>query len=176
MSSVKYNQWDLVSAEPSTLDVEDMTVELHDAVTYALVYTAVGTLHTDGHLSVTFNTAAAGSYYIAVKGVNVVETWSADPQAIGTTPLNYDFSSAASQAYGSNMREIESGVFACYQGDINQDGSIDNSDFDQLVPDIENSNYGVLATDLNGDGAVDNSDTDNMPFNVENSIFSYYPF
>jgi hypothetical protein len=90
--------------------------------------------------------------------------------------LSYDFSTSASQAYEDNMREIEPGVFAFYQGDINQDTAIDNSDYDQLFPDIENSNFGVLPTDLNGDGAVDNSDTDNMPFNVENSVYAHYPF
>ena len=171
MNSVRLNQ-DYVS--PSD-EVEVMTVNLHDANTYALVDTAVGTLKTDGTLSVTFTTAAEGSYYVAVKGSNVIETWSANPQAIGTTPLSYDFSSAASQAYGNNMREIEPGVFAFYQGDINQDGSVDNSDYDQLFPDIENSNFGVVPTDLNGDGAVDNSDTDFIPFNVENSIYSNHP-
>ena len=171
MNSVKFNQ-DGIS--PAT-EVEDLTVELHDATTYTLVDTTIGTLNTDGTLSVTFNTAASGSYYVAVKGVNMIETWSADPQAVGAAPLSYDFSSAAVQAYGSNMREIEPGVFAFYQGDINQDGSIDNSDYDQLFPDIENSNFGVVPTDLNGDGAVDNSDTDFIPFNVENSIYSNHP-
>jgi hypothetical protein len=172
MNSVRWNQ-DYVS--PSD-EVEVMTVNLHDATTYELVDTATGTLKTDGTLSVTFTTAAAGSYYLAVKGVNMIETWTATPQVIGTTPLRIDFSSAASQAYGNNMREIEPGVFAFYQGDINQDGSVDNSDYDQLFPDIENSAFGVQATDLNGDGAVDNSDTDFIPLNVENSIFANYPF
>jgi hypothetical protein len=171
MNSVRLNQDYVSSAD----EVEIVTVNLHDATTYALVDTATGTLKTDGTLSVTFRTAAAGSYYVAVKGVNMIETWSATPQTVGSSPLSYDLSSAATQAYGSNMREIEPGVFAFYQGDINQDGSIDNSDYDQLFPDIENSNFGVVPTDLNGDGAVDNSDTDFIPFNVENSIYSNHP-
>jgi hypothetical protein len=125
---------------------------------------------------VTFTTAAAGSYYVAVKGVNMIETWTATPQTIGTTPLSYDFSSSASQAYEDNMREIEPGVFAFYQGDINQDGAMDNSDFDQLFPDIDNSNFGVQATDLNGDGAVDNSDLDNIFGNVDNSVYAHRPY
>ncbi|MBS7788338.1 hypothetical protein KIH23_13620, partial [Flavobacterium sp. CYK-55] len=98
MNSVKFNQ-DFVSP---TTDVEDMTIELHDATTYALVDTAVATLHTDGTLTATFNTAAAGDYYIAVKGANITQTWSAMPQTIGTTPLTYDFTTSASQAYGDN--------------------------------------------------------------------------
>ena len=177
MTSVKYNQWDLVSAEPSTLDVEDMTVELHDAVDYSLVDTAVGTLHTDGSLSVTFNTAAAGSYYVAVKGSNLVQTWSATPQAVGTTPLSYDFSSSASQAYGDNMFEVEPGVFAMYQGDLSPDDLVDFGDY--VVWEgiyLSETPYGVQATDLNGDGLVDFGDYIIWESTYLAGIFGNYPF
>jgi hypothetical protein len=140
-----------------------------------LVDTAIGTLKTDGTLSVTFNTAAAGSYYIVVKGSNLVQTWSAMPQSVSAIPLSYDFSIAVTQAYGSNMIEVISGVWAFYSGDINQDETIDNSDSDSLFSDIENSNFGVFVTDLNGDGTVDNSDTDVFYINVANSIYSNNP-
>ena len=176
MTPVKYNQWDLVSAEPSTLDVEDMTVELHDAVTYALVYTAVGTLHTDGHLSVTFNTAEAGSYYIAVKGSNLVQTWSAIPLAVGTTPLNYDFSTSASQAYGDNMQQVEPGVFAMYQGDFEVDDLVDLTDYSVWEAKYFDFAYGEEPTDLNGDGLVDLSDYSIWEANYFAFIFAAYPF
>ena len=171
MTSVKLNQ----DYESPDTDVEDMTIELHDAVDYSLVDTAIGTLKTDGTLSVTFRAAAAGSYYIVVKGSNLVQTWSAMPQSVSAIPLSYDFSSAVTQAYGSNMIEVTLGVWAFYSGDINQDETVDNSDSDSLFSDIENSNFGVFATDLNGDGAVDNSDTDTIFINVENSIYSNHP-
>jgi hypothetical protein len=175
MSSVKLNQWDGVSAEPTATEVEDITVELHDAVDYSLVDTAVGTLQTDGTLTVTFNTAAAGSYYVAVKGVNIIETWSATPQTVGSVTLSYDFSSSSSQAYGDNMIEVETGIWAFYSGDLNQDLTIDSSDSDSLLNDVSNSNFGVLATDLNGDGSVDPSDTDIFFPNLENSVFASFP-
>jgi hypothetical protein len=172
MNPVKLNQ-DYVSPAD---EVEDLTIELHDASDYSLVDTAIGTLKTDGTLQATFNTAAAGSYYIVVKGSNIIETWSAAPESVGTTPLSYDFSSSASQAYEDNMREIETGVYAMYSGDLNQDQSIDNADLDSLFVDIELSNFGVLATDLNGDGAVDNVDLDNAFINIGNSVYAHYPF
>ncbi len=173
MNSVKFNQ-DGVS---SPTDVEDITVELHNAsAPYETLYSAAATLQSDGILSATFSGSASGSFYVAIKGVNMIETWTATPQTVGSSPLSYDFSSSASQAYEDNMREIEPGVFAIYQGDINQDGAMDNSDFDQLFPDIDNSNFGVQATDLNGDGAVDNSDLDNIFSNVDNSIYAHRPF
>jgi hypothetical protein len=172
MNSVRNNQDGV-----SPLDeVEVMTVALHDATApYALVESVTGMLKTDGTLTCTFTTAPAGSYYIAVKGVNILQTWSAVPQAVGASPLNYDFSSAATQAYGSNMREMAPGVFAFYNGDGNQDEVIDNVDTDPIFIDIDASNFGVLATDLNGDGVVDNSDLDNVFLSIDASRFSDHP-
>jgi hypothetical protein len=171
MNSVRLNQDGV-----SPLDeVELMTIELHDATSpYALVESVTGMLKTDGTLTCTFTTAPAGSYYIAVKGVSILQTWTATPQAVGASPLNYDFSSAATQAFG-DMREMEPGVFAFYNGDVNQDDVIDNSDLDPVYPDIENVNFGVLATDLNGDGIVDNSDLDNIFLSIEAVRFANYP-
>jgi hypothetical protein len=154
MNSVKFNQ-DFVSPAD---EVEMMTVELHDATTYALVDTATAMLHTDGTLSASFATAAAGSYYIAVKGRNMIQTWSATAQTVGTTPLSYDFSTSASQAYGDNMKEIEPGVFAMYSGDLNSDDNVDNVDFTTWEVDASEFAFGDYATDMNGDGNVDNVD------------------
>jgi hypothetical protein len=172
MNSVKMNQ-DFVS--PDT-DVEDMTIELHDATTYALVETTVATLHTDGTLSATFTTAAAGDYYIAVKGANVIQTWSAAPVTIGTTPASYDFTSAASQAYGDNMIEIDPGVFAMYSGELAADDFIDTTDYVVWESDYNNFAFGVFASDLNGDGFVDGTDYVIWEGNYNNFIFAFYPF
>jgi len=172
MTSVKLNQ-DYVSPAD---EVENLTVELHDAVDYSLVDTAIGTLKTDGTLSVTFNTAAAGSYYIAVKGSNIVQTWSAAPQAVGTSPLNYDFSTSASQAYGDNMSEVEPGVFAFYQGDIAADDLVDLTDFGVWETKYLDFAFGVEPTDLNGDGLVDLTDFGIWEVNYLNFVFAAYPF
>jgi hypothetical protein len=172
MNSVKLNQ-DYVS--PDT-DVEDMTIELHDATTYALVDTATGTLHTDGTLSVTFTTAVAGDYYIAVKGSNIVQTWSAAPVTIGTTPASYDFTSGASQAYGDNMKEVEPGVFAFFTGDLTHDDIVDGTDYLVWEEDYNNFAFGVFATDLNGDGIVDGTDYLIWEDSYNNFVFATYPF
>jgi hypothetical protein len=73
------------------------------------------------------------------------------------------------------MTLVAPGVYAFYNGDINQDEIIDNSDSDTLFFDIENSNFGFISTDLNGDGSADNSDTDSFFVNVQSSIFSNHP-
>jgi hypothetical protein len=172
MTSVKLNQ----DYESPDTDVEDMTIELHDAVDYSLVDTAIGTLKTDGTISVTFNTAAAGSYYIAVKGSNLVQTWSASPQTIGNTALNYDFSSAASQAYGDNMIEMESGVFAMYQGELVVDDLVDTQDYTTWEGSYLNGDFGAQPSDLNGDGLVDTADYPIWEGNYLLGVFAAYPF
>jgi len=171
MNSVRLNQ-DFVS---DAADVETITVELHDATTYALVDSATGMLHTDGTLSVSFNTAAAGSYYIALKGTNMVQTWSATPQTVGSTPSTYDFTTSASQAYGDNMVDMGSGVYAVYSGDITQDDSIDLSDYATWETDFNEFAFGEFATDLNGDGSVDLIDYSIWETNFNSFIFAFYP-
>ena len=171
MTPVKANQ----GVGISTTDVDDITVELRNATTFALVATTNAMLKTDGTANCTFSSNYSGSYYIAVKHRSAVQTWSATPFLLSTLPPNYDFTIIASKAYGSNMKEVETGVWALYTGDINQDEVVDNSDSSDLFVDIDNSAFGYLTTDLNGDGTIDNSDTDNFFSNVENSIYSNHP-
>jgi MBG domain (YGX type) len=158
-------------------NVEVITVELYNATSpYNRAASTTAILKTDGTVQASFNTSLTGSYYIAVKGKAFLQTWTANPKQIVTTPLTYDFSSNMSQAYGNNMRMISNGVWGFYTGDINQDEVIDNSDLTDLFRDIGLSAYGVLSTDINGDGVVDNSDTDNFFLNIENSIYSMHPY
>jgi hypothetical protein len=159
----------------STTDVDDVTVELRDASTNALVASATARLHTDGTATATFGTAPSGSFYIAVKHRNAVQTWSATPQTVGATPLTYDFSTAANKAYGDNMIQLESGVYGFYTGDLNQDESIDIYDFPSLFNDSDAFSSGYLSTDLNGDGAVDIYDFPLLFNNSDNFIFSNHP-
>jgi hypothetical protein len=171
MSPVKANQ----GIGTSTTIVDDILVELRHATTYALVASTQALLLTNGTAACTFLTAPSGSFYVVVKHRSAIETWSSNPVVIAASS-SYNFTTAANKAFGNNMREIEPGIFAFYNGDINQDGAMDNSDFEQLFPDIDNSNYGVQATDLNGDGAVDNSDLENIFGNVDNSIYTNRPY
>lgn len=152
MKSVKFNQ-DGVSP---TNEVETVTATLWAGSN--AVETAEATLQTDG--TATFEFEASGNYHVSVHGVNSLEVFTPVVLAVGTTPVSYDFTIAASQAHGANQIEVETNVFALYSGDINQDGVIDQADIDLYEADIESSEYGVQATDLNGDGGVDNQDTD----------------
>lgn len=173
MRSVKNNQ-DGIS---NMTDVEDLIIELHEATApYALVDTTIGTLHTDGTLQATFPSLSNGSYYIVVKGSNIVQTWSALPQTIGTTPLNYDFTTVASKAYGNNMKQVSTGVWAFYSSDLLQDDLIDLTDYSIWEAQYLDFAFGIDPTDLNGDGLVDLTDYSIWEANYLDFIFAAYPF
>ena len=170
MAPVKANQ----GVGSSTTDVDDITIELRDATTYAVVATTTGVLQTDGTAACTFATAQTGSFFIAVKHRNSVQTWSAAPVTLGSVS-SYDFTTAANKAYGDNMKEVSSGVWALYSGDLNQDDFIDLSDYTNWETDYNASNIGYFATDTNGDGFVDLSDYTIWESNNNGSIFSSHP-
>jgi hypothetical protein len=137
-------------------DVDMVTVELHDATSFDTIETTTAMLQTNGAAVATF-TSRSGSYYIVVKHRNSLETWSANPVTVGAT-ASYNFTDAASKAYGNNMSMLETGVYGFYSGDINQDGFIEASDYAPLFNDNDAVAEGYLTTDLNGDGFVEAQD------------------
>jgi hypothetical protein len=142
-----------------TQQVQDtVTVYLANPTTpFTFVDTAKVVLSTTGTATnLTFSRAASGSYYIVVNHRNHLETWSKLPQAFTAgTPLSYDFTTAATQAFGDNMKQVGS-VWVLYGGDANQDGSIDGFDIVIFVPQFGTQGY--LSADFNGDGDVNASD------------------
>jgi hypothetical protein len=74
------------------------------------------------------------------------------------------------QAFGDNQAQVEPGVFAIYSGDVNQDGTIDGSDFLIVDAAIQNFDSGYVISDINGDGAVDGSDFLIVDANIQNFI------
>jgi hypothetical protein len=172
MAPVRNNQ-DYVSG---MAEVEEVTVELHHPTTYAVVAATTATLLTNGMVSCAFPTGPNGSFYIAVKGRNMIQTWSAVPQVVGNAPLNYDFTGSAAKAYGGNLKQVEPGVWAIYSGDTNGDDIIDPTDYAQWESDFNSFSFGVFATDLNGDGIVDPSDYAIWEQNFNSFIYADYPF
>jgi len=101
---------------------------------------------------------SGGYYYISIKHKNSLETWSANTVRLlpGST---YDFSSSLSKAYSNSnnvpMKYISSGKYALFSGDVNQDGTINSNDLQQIENSSKLLEYGYFKTDLNGDGAID---------------------
>jgi len=115
--------------------------------------------------SITFNgaynfpNATTGTYYIQTKHRNALETWSrsgGEPYTVGNT-LNYDFTSSAGKAFGSNLTQ-KGTKFCLYSGDIDQEGNVDVGDVVAIYNDALNFDEGYIVTDLNGDDITDVSD------------------
>ena len=131
-------------------------------------------LHTDGTASVPF-TQSAGSYYIAIKHRNTVQTWSANPVACSDSTA-YDFTIASDKVYGDNQVQVEPGVWAFFTGDINQDEFIDSNDFPPFDNDVFNGvAFEYVATDMNGDGFVDSNDFPVFDSNNFNGVTALHP-
>lgn len=109
----------------------------------------------DGSSQVKFNRIVPGNYYIVVRHRNHLPIMSANSVTLGFTnsPL-YDFSTAQTQAYGTEpMADLGGGVFGMIGGDTNSDGFIDILDF--VGPDNNNFLDGYRNSDSNMDGFID---------------------
>ncbi len=105
-----------------------------------------------------FYNTPTGSYYITIRHLNTIETWSkigGEVIIADGTVYYYDFTTSSSQAYGNNLK-LKGSKYCLYSGDINQDGFIDLLDVVPIYNGAKNfitGNY--LVTDLTGDGIVD---------------------
>ena len=138
-----------------------ISVSLHDASDYSTVIFEMNDidLATGGQAVMPVPSAFGDDYYIAVTHRSSIETVSAVPVSFAGSVISYDFTSAASQAYGNNLKAVEGGYYAIYGGDANQDGIVDGSD----MALIDNAStppalQGYFPEDVNGDGIVDGSD------------------
>ncbi|MBL7772329.1 MAG: choice-of-anchor D domain-containing protein [Chitinophagaceae bacterium] len=153
-----------------------VTVEFHQHVApYALVYSTSAYVMNNGSISLFIpNSLIGGSKYIVVKHQNTLETWSKNPVNL-TSAGTYNFTNAASKAHGDNMVEVESGKWAFFSGDINQDKTIDVFDYIVMDPDILAGNSGYIISDLNADGSVDVFDYLVIENNITNGISTSQP-
>ena len=93
-----------------------------------------------------------------------------------TNPCTYLFSSAATQAFADNqVVTFDNLGYAIYTGDINQDKTVDASDFLVLDPEIQAGLFGYYLGDLNGDGAVDASDFLTLDPNIQLGVGAAIP-
>ncbi|MBK7762072.1 MAG: hypothetical protein IPI46_01710 [Bacteroidetes bacterium] len=171
MAAVLYNHGETDNATIT----DSVELALHnDTAPYALVTTQKVGLFTNGTILATFP-SITGTYYVAVKHSSAVQTWSAIPLTLGPNPAVYDFTNSASQAFGSNLVMVDPGVFALYNGDINQDDNIDLLDASIMEEKISNFETCFLPTDLNGDGNTDLLDSPYLENNINLFVFSNHP-
>lgn len=126
-------------------------------------YNSIGSdkkyLDANGNASFNFLNAQNGvSYFIVVNHRNSIQTWSkSGGEQFSGGVLNYDFTSAASQAFGNNM-VLVSGDYRNYTGDVNQDEVVDLADVAIIDNDAFNFATGYILSDLNYDLLTDLTD------------------
>jgi len=116
---------------------------------------ATGGAHTQ-YPAVFKNVSNGVPYYIVVKSVNCLETWSASGVTFSGGSASYNFTTALSQAYNSNQK-LSGGIPSIYQGDATQDGFVNTADV------LLTYNYSAAfitspSTDFNCDGLTDLTD------------------
>ncbi|MFZ4547418.1 MAG: hypothetical protein ACOYN4_08285, partial [Bacteroidales bacterium] len=153
-------------------DVADkIDIELHSASSYpTVIYSATNVdLSTNGTASITtIPGTLSGSYYIAVKHRNSIETVSANPVSFSGMNTNFNFTENIGQAFNNNLKLLSPGVYGIYAGNVNADGQVDNLDINLIQSSASTFSLGYLLTDVNGDGIVDALDlimTDNNAAN-----------
>lgn len=172
-----------IDPNPGSTNTDTITVSLYlPSATSTAVQTFKGVIQTDGTLTCKFSNSILGhSYYIGLRHRSALETWSAAPVAFSSSVTSYDFSTAITQAYPDpfntfpQMIEVEAGVWAIYNGDVNQDGTIDASDFNMMEPDVALGAFGYFNTDITGDGPVDGADFNLLEPNVSYNLFVSHP-
>ncbi|MFM8432083.1 MAG: IPT/TIG domain-containing protein, partial [Bacteroidota bacterium] len=160
----------------NTLAVDSTFLFLADSSDPSIIIdSAKAILDISGSASFQYRGVHVGrSYYLIIRTMNTIETWSAQPVLLSTQTI-YDFTDAANKAYGDNMTEIAPGVWAIYSGELNADGFIDS--FDAVFGEADNIAFaaGYLPTDLNGDGFVDTFDSPFLEQNNLNFVSSLRP-
>lgn len=175
MNQVLFNQG--IDPNLVSTNVDTVIVELRSTVDPSIVaYSFKGVLQTNGSLVCSFPSSTVGnSYWIALFHRSAVQTWSANPVQINVS-TSYNFSSAASKAYGNNMTDLYGeNIWSIHNGDLDQSEGIDIFDFPVLDFDIQSFNFGYYNTDLDGNGSVDIFDFPIIDANIQNFIYSIHP-
>ena len=88
---------------------------------------------------------------------NSIGVMSAYPLTLNGGVFTYDFTTAATQAYGSAHKQLAPGVWGMIGGDGNADGQINNSDKLDIWA-VQAGSNGYLSGDFNMDSQVNNAD------------------
>jgi hypothetical protein len=154
---------------------DTVQIKLYDSISNAIVYTIKSIADTGGVCQIMIPSAYAGSsYYIGVKHRGSIETWT-NSSVLLNNGIVYNFTTAASKAYGDNLVNDGTGIYLIYNGDVNQDGSVDFNDYPDLDIGSINGDFGYFATDLNGDASVDFNDYPILDINSINGVLAFSP-
>jgi hypothetical protein len=112
---------------------------------------------TNGVSLVGFPGVAQGSYYVVIKHRNHLGIMSAAPLALTSTSALYDFTTATTQAYGTNAMKLVGSVYTMLAGDGNADGVINAVDRNTIWR-VMNGSVGYRSGDFNLDNVTNATD------------------
>jgi len=166
-----------VDPDSLSTNTDTVIVELRDTNNPVnVVQQFTGIVQTNGNLSCVFPGSVIGQlFWIVIRHRSAVQTWSSSPVVLSPVS-SFDFTTSASQAFGGNLKDVfNEGIWSFFNGDVNQDESIDIFDFPLIDNDLQNFSFGYFQTDLNGDGSVDIFDFPLIDENIQNFISSSHP-
>lgn len=174
MASVLNNQ-NVLNSLPAQCD--SMLIQFRSVADPSIVlFSQKQVAGTDGLTPCVVPAALAGqNCWLVVNHRNSIQTWSSAPILVTNNGL-YNFSTAASQAFGDNQVMVDPGVYAIYSGDVTQDGFIGGDD----VGIVDNDNIvglygGYYHTDINGDGFIGGDDVGIVDNNNLGGIYALTP-
>ena len=155
-----YNASGTLNSPLGTSNSDSIDVSLAaSAAPHAILFTKRSAINLSGNGSFTFpSTVQGNSYYIVVKHRNSLETWSGSAVPLPSSTNSFDFTTLASQAFGSNQVQVAVGKWAIRSGDVNQDGAINNTDFTLLQSVLTSLSIGYQSNDVTGDNLVESAD------------------
>jgi uncharacterized protein (TIGR02145 family) len=113
----------------------------------------------DGTTTITMN-AIPGSYYVVIKHRNHLPVMTTSMIALSSDAATlYDFTIGENKCYGtSGVVEVETGIWAMWAGDINQDGMVTSRDYKIWYESNRAGLNGYRSSDLNFDGSINQLD------------------
>ncbi len=152
----------IAAVDPATRPTlcDTITVELRNNVSpYQLMFSAKDTVDVNGNSHVRIpNVVLNKNYYVVVKHRNSLETWSKNPVLFSASSVSYDFSTAANKAYGDNEASLNDGNFGLWSGDVNQDGTINQTDFNGIENAARLFTTGYSVYDITGNRVTESAD------------------
>ncbi len=117
-------------------------------------------IQADGQGSLMFWGVDDGSYYIVLSHRNHLDAMSANAIPLNGTTTEFDFSTSASNLYGSQAKLLNANppVYGLFAGDGNGDGQINQTDVNGVLDSRDSLDYSNF--DYNMSGIVSISDVD----------------
>ena len=135
---------------------DTVIIGLIDSATHQSVFCAYSLITTDGYGSCTIPSFLNGHYFfVSIKFRNTFHLLSANTIKLNGLPLAVDLTNTQNTCCNF---DTTNGVVKAYSGDLNDDGTIDVTDFLIMDNDFQQNATGYLITDLTGNQVVDSFD------------------